>query len=71
MKRMFWIGVAVVSAIYVFIPEPTDIIPIFGWLDEATALAILTYALKQLDINILDKFFGKKDKKTIIIDKDK
>ena len=68
---MFWIITAIASAIYVFIPEPTDLIPILGWLDEATAIALLTYALKQLDINIFDKFFNKKSKsnKTIIIDK--
>jgi uncharacterized membrane protein YkvA (DUF1232 family) len=71
MKRMFWIITAIASAVYVFIPEPTDLIPILGWLDEATAIALLTYALKQLDINIFDKFFNKKSKsnKTIIIDK--
>ena len=69
---MFWIATAIASAIYVFIPEPTDVIPILGWLDEATALAVLTYALKQLDIDLLDKFFKKKTKsgKTIIIEKD-
>ena len=68
---MFWIITAIASAVYVFIPEPTDLIPILGWLDEATAIALLTYALKQLDINIFDKFFNKKSKsnKTIIIDK--
>lgn len=68
---MFWIVIALVCAVYVFIPEPTDIIPILGWLDEATALAVLTYALKQLDIDLFDKFFNKKSKpaKTITIEK--
>ena len=72
MKRIFWILTAIAAGIYVFIPEPTDIIPILGWLDEATAIALLTYALKQLDITIFDKFFTKKDKskKTIIINKE-
>ena len=65
MKRKFWILVAVLSAIYLFIPEPTDVIPVVGWLDEASAFAILTYALKQLDIPILNKVFGKKSVKTI------
>lgn len=73
MKRIFWIITALAAAVYVFIPEPTDVIPILGWLDEATAIALLTYALKQLDIDILNKFFDKKKKeaKTIIIEKDK
>jgi uncharacterized membrane protein YkvA (DUF1232 family) len=64
MKRKFWIIVAALSVIYIFIPEPTDVIPIVGWLDEASAFAILTYALKQLDIPILNKVFGKKSVKT-------
>ena len=64
MKRKFWIIVAALSAIYLFIPEPTDVIPILGWLDEASAFGILTYALKQLDIPILNKVFGKKSVKT-------
>ena len=72
MKRIFWILTAIAAAIYVFIPEPTDLIPILGWLDEATAIALLSYALKQLDIDIFNKFFPGKDKKskTIIIEKD-
>jgi len=64
MKRKFWIIVAALSAIYIFIPEPTDVIPIVGWLDEASAFAILTYALKQLDIPIFNKVFGTKSVKT-------
>ena len=73
MKKIFWITTAILSAVYILIPEPTDLIPIIGWLDEATALAILSYALKQLDIDIFEKFFNKKSKsaKTIIIEKDK
>jgi uncharacterized membrane protein YkvA (DUF1232 family) len=64
MKRKFWIIVAALSVIYIFIPEPTDVIPILGWLDEASAFAILTYALKQLDIPIFNKVFGTKSVKT-------
>jgi uncharacterized membrane protein YkvA (DUF1232 family) len=62
MKRMFWIITAIASAVYVFIPEPTDVIPILGWLDEATAIVVLTYALKQLNIDLFDKFINKKNK---------
>jgi hypothetical protein len=64
MNRKFWIAVAALSVIYIFIPEPTDVIPIVGWLDEASAFAILTYALKQLDIPIFNKVFGTKSVKT-------
>ena len=48
MKKLFWISIATFSGIYIFIPEPTDLIPILGWLDEATAFTILIYALKNL-----------------------
>lgn len=73
MKKIFWIITALAAGVYVFIPEPTDVIPILGWLDEATAIALLAYALKQLDIDIFDRLFNKKTKaeKTIIIEKDK
>ena len=70
---MFWIITAIASAVYVFIPEPTDVIPILGWLDEATAIVVLTYALKQLNIDLFDKFINKKTKlaRTITLEKDK
>ena len=31
----------VVSAVWVFLPDPTDIIPVLGWLDEAAAIGVL------------------------------
>lgn len=52
MKEIFWKAIAIASGIYIFIPEFTDIIPIIGWLDEATALLLMNYALKQLGINL-------------------
>ena len=71
MKKLFWISIAAFSGIYIFIPEPTDLIPILGWLDEATALTILIYALKQLGVNVPNFFKDKensKAKKIITID---
>lgn len=62
MKRIFWIATAVFSGIYIFIPEPTDFIPIIGWLDEATAFGIFMYALKQLGVNVPNIFKKKGDK---------
>ena len=56
--KVFWIIVAIVCGVYIFIPEPTDAIPILGWLDEATALLILSYALKKLDVRWLDKLLS-------------
>lgn len=54
MKEIFWRVIAIVSGIYIFIPEFTDFIPLIGWLDEAFAIIILNYALKKLNINIPD-----------------
>lgn len=62
MIRLFWIATAVFSGLYLFIPEPTDFIPILGWLDEATAFTILMYALKQLGISIPNIFKKKEEK---------
>ena len=35
--KIFWIIVALICGVYIFIPEFTDVIPVIGWLDEATA----------------------------------
>ena len=51
-KKTFWFAVAVASAAYVVIPEPTDVIPLAGWIDEGVALSIFWYALKQLGVSI-------------------
>lgn len=58
-SRLAWIVIAVLTAIYIFIPEPTDAVPILGWLDEVTAFLIMTTALSKLGIKIpfLDKIF--------------
>lgn len=64
-RKWFWIAIAIISAVYIFIPEPTDafLFPIpFGLLDEATAALILTYALERLGIRIpfLSRLLGRK-----------
>jgi hypothetical protein len=51
-----------------FIPEPTDLIPILGWLDEATAFTVLIYALGKLNIKIPNIFKSKSSKNIITID---
>lgn len=68
MKKLFWISIAAFSGIYIFIPEPTDLIPVLGWLDEATAFTVLIYALGKLNVKIpnIFKSKAKKDTKHII-----
>lgn len=67
--KIFWIIVALICGVYIFIPEFTDVIPVIGWLDEATAAGIVLYALGKLRIRIpliqpvLDWALGRRTKK--------
>ena len=65
-RRIVWIVVAILSGVYIFIPEFTDVIPIVGWLDEGLAAVILTTALGKLGIRIpiLDAFMRRKGRKS-------
>ena len=62
-KRKFAAVVGAVSLVYLFVPEPTDLIPIIGWLDEGMAGALLLWSLKTLGVSpgaILSRFGGSK-----------
>jgi hypothetical protein len=62
-KRKVAAVVGAVSLIYLFVPEPTDLIPIIGWLDEGMAGALLLWSLKTLGVSpgaILSRFGGSK-----------
>jgi hypothetical protein len=62
-KRKLAAVVGAVSLIYLFVPEPTDLIPIIGWLDEGMAGALLLWSLKTLGVSpsaILSGFGGSK-----------
>jgi len=63
-KRVFLILVALFCGFWIIFPEPTDLYPILGWLDEATAGVILLSVLSYLGIRIplLDRFLKKKHK---------
>lgn len=64
-QRLMWIAIAIVSFVYIFIPEPTDAIPLLGWLDEGVAALICSFALEKIGIRIplLQRFLGRKNKK--------
>lgn len=51
MKKKLAVAVAVLSGVYLFVPEPTDVLPIVGWLDEGMALAMLGWALSALGVS--------------------
>ena len=56
---MWWI-IAGFSAFWIFLPEPTDAVPVIGWLDEGVAFFVLMQALEKLGIHIpiLHRFAG-------------
>ncbi|MEQ8349929.1 MAG: hypothetical protein RH862_00495 [Leptospiraceae bacterium] len=64
--RIVWIVVAVLSGAYILYPEPSDLFPIIGWLDEGLAAVFLTTALGKLGIRIpiLDAFIRRKGRKS-------
>jgi hypothetical protein len=49
-RKKLAVALAVFSGVYLFVPEPTDVIPIIGWLDEGVALALLGWSLRTLGI---------------------
>jgi hypothetical protein len=55
-KKKIAVFAAVVSGIYLFIPEPTDAIPILGWLDEGAALGMFAWAMKSLGLSPMNIF---------------
>lgn len=62
-KRKLAAVVGAVSFVYLFVPEPTDIVPIIGWLDEGMAGALLLWSLKTLGVSpgaLLGRFTGQK-----------
>lgn len=49
-RKKLAVAVAVLSGVYLFVPEPTDVIPFIGWLDEGVALALLGWSLRTLGV---------------------
>ncbi|MCD8529241.1 MAG: DUF1232 domain-containing protein [Chitinophagales bacterium] len=77
MKKISYVFIAVLSALYVLNPTAgifefiPDNIPIVGNIDEAAAIGFFLYAMKNLGFDLNKFFSNKKDNKTIIIEKDK
>lgn len=44
--------VGLVSLAWIFFPEPTDLVPVLGWLDEAAAAGIFLACLSYLGVNV-------------------
>jgi len=56
MKKQFAVVVGALSLVYMFVPEPTDLIPVLGWLDEGVAGALLLWSMKTLNVTPSDIF---------------
>ena len=44
--------IGLLSLAWIVFPEPTDAVPVLGWLDEAAAAGILIACLNYLGINV-------------------
>jgi hypothetical protein len=61
-KKQFAVVVGALSLVYIFVPEPTDVIPVLGWLDEGVAGALLLWSMRTLGVSpgdILGRLRGK------------
>ncbi len=44
--------VGLLSLAWIFVPDPTDVVPVLGWLDEAAAAGIFLACLNYLGIPV-------------------
>jgi len=49
-KKQAAVVLGALAFVYLFVPEPTDVVPIVGWLDEGLAAAVLAWALRTLRV---------------------
>lgn len=63
MKSFFVIIIGIIAFLVLCIPDPFEVIPLVGALDEATATAVILACARYFGFD-LSKFFGRKgDKK--------
>jgi hypothetical protein len=58
MKKQIAVVVGALAFVYMFVPEPTDVVPLLGWLDEGVAGAVLVWALRTLGVTPTSLFSG-------------
>ena len=62
MKRKIAAGVGAMALVYIFVPDPTDVVPFIGWIDEGVAGAILLWSMRTLGVtpsSIMQKLRGR------------
>ena len=62
MKSFFVIIVGIIAFLVLCIPDPFEVIPLVGALDEATATAVILACARYFGFD-LSKFFGRKGEK--------
>ncbi len=50
MKKKLAVLLGAASLVYMVVPDPTDVVPIIGWLDEGAAAALLLWSMRTLGI---------------------
>ncbi|MDP2344784.1 MAG: hypothetical protein Q8O67_27805 [Deltaproteobacteria bacterium] len=50
MKKKFAALLGAVSLVYMVVPEPSDVVPLLGWLDEGVAGAMLVWSMRTLGV---------------------
>ena len=62
MKSFFVIIIGIIAFLVLCIPDPFEVIPLVGALDEATATAVILACARYFGFD-LSKFFGRKGEK--------
>ena len=50
MKKKFAVLLGAVSLVYMVVPDPSDVVPVIGWLDEGVAGAMLMWSMRTLGV---------------------
>ncbi len=58
MRKQLAVVVGALAFVYLFVPEPSDVVPIIGGLDEGAAGALLLWALRTLGVDPLGVLRG-------------
>ena len=51
MKKKLAVLLGAASLVYMVVPEPTDVVPFLGWLDEGVAGAMLLWSMRTLGVS--------------------
>jgi hypothetical protein len=50
MKKKLAVLLGAASLVYMVVPDPSDVVPIIGWLDEGVAGAMLMWSMRTLGV---------------------